>query len=290
MDNISLFSNNRLKLANFFYMDENYSCNHGHMVHSHANVMELLYIYRGNGEYFVNDRKYTVHSGDFIICDANILHGESPFQQHDIETYCCAFSGLQARHLPKNSLLNNGDTPVFSLSAKKIKYFNELMPMLYNLFPQSTAAWHLALAIFTMACEEIYKKRESNLSSEEKSSEDYVRNIMAYIDKNYKENISLEKISKELYISSSRLSHIFKEKIGMSPIQYAIYRRIGEAQSLLLETNLPIWTIEESLGFSSSVHFSMMFKKYVGISPKQYRQHFIKTKMTAQMRCFCANI
>ncbi len=43
-------------------------------------------------------------------------------------------------------------------------------------------------------------------------------------------------------------------------MQYVIHRRIGEAQTLLMDTHIPIHMIEERLGFGSSCHFSAMFK------------------------------
>ena len=57
-------------------------------------------------------------------------------------------------------------------------------------------------------------------------------------------------------------------------MQYVIHRRIGEAQSMLVETELPIHRIEEQLGFGSSCHLTSMFKKYVGLSPREYRKHY----------------
>ena len=48
--------------------------------------------------------------------------------------------------------------------------------------------------------------------------------------------------------------------------------------SMLIETSKPIQDIGEELGFVSSAHFSKMFKKYVGITPKEYQNHFIDRK------------
>ncbi|MBQ3725883.1 MAG: helix-turn-helix domain-containing protein [Selenomonadaceae bacterium] len=53
---------------------------------------------------------------------------------------------------------------------------------------------------------------------------------------------------------------------------------MSEAQSQLIETSQPIQDIGEELGFVSSAHFSKMFKKYVGITPKEYRSHFSKRR------------
>ena len=101
---------------------------------------------------------------------------------------------------------------------------------------------------------------------------------MDYINEHYAEPLTLKKISEAIYISEAHLSRCFKKDAGLSPMQYLMHRRIGEAQSLLIETILPIQDIGEELGFVSSAHFSKMFKQYVGITPKEYRSHFSKRR------------
>ena len=101
-----------------------------------------------------------------------------------------------------------------------------------------------------------------------------MQQITDYINNHYKEPLTLKQISDAVFISEAYLSHLFKRDAGLSPMQYMMQRRIGEAQSLLVETSLQIADISDELGFSSDAHFSKMFKKYVGITPKEYRQHF----------------
>ena len=107
-----------------------------------------------------------------------------------------------------------------------------------------------------------------------KQRERLVYKILDYINEHYAESLTLEKISTEFYISKSNLSHAFKKEVGLSPMQYMMQRRIGEAQSLLVETSTAIQDIEYKLGFSDSAHFSKMFKKYVGVTPNEYRKYF----------------
>ena len=57
-------------------------------------------------------------------------------------------------------------------------------------------------------------------------------------------------------------------------MQYITLRRVGEAQSLLAETDLPIAMVGERLGFDSNSHLNQVFKRYVGMSPTEYRQRF----------------
>ena len=63
-------------------------------------------------------------------------------------------------------------------------------------------------------------------------------------------------------------------------MKYIMHRKIGEVQSKLMNTDMSISEIGEQLGFSSCCHLSAVFKKYFGISPKSFRQHFQESKVT----------
>ena len=134
---------------------------------------------------------------------------------------------------------------------------------------------HLTVSLFLLVYKLVTEHNEQSKSVIEQKNEDMVRKLTNYLDENYTENITLEKISKIMHISISHISHLFKRETGLSPMQYVIHHRIGQAQSLLAETNIPIKHIEEQLGFGSSCHLTSMFKKYVGISPREYRKYFV---------------
>ena len=61
-----------IQLVDIFFVDKEYSRKHPHMIHRHAEVLELLYIASESGRYLVGNYEYAVTAGDFIICNANI--------------------------------------------------------------------------------------------------------------------------------------------------------------------------------------------------------------------------
>ena len=77
----------KIQLTDIFFVDREYSRRHPHMLHRHADVLELLYIFSESGRYIVGNYEYAVTTGDFVICKANVPHGEDPFQEHHIQTY-----------------------------------------------------------------------------------------------------------------------------------------------------------------------------------------------------------
>ena len=74
-------------------------------------------------------------------------------------------------------------------------------------------------------------------------------------------------------LSSSRFSHLFTEKIGVSPYQYLLNIRLKQAIQLMINTNLPISAISKNVGYDDPLYFSSIFKKHIGISPSNFRKN-----------------
>lgn len=62
---------------------------------------------------------------------------------------------------------------------------------------------------------------------------------------------------------------------GYSPVQYLLRRRIGEAQTLLITTDLSITRIAEMVGYDTQSYFNLQFTKNVGMPPNKFRQNYI---------------
>lgn len=75
-------------------------------------------------------------------------------------------------------------------------------------------------------------------------------------------------------ISAATLLRLFKQDTGMTPQQYLISLRIGEAKNLLLHTELTLDEIAEKTGFSDRYHFSKMFRKYSDVPPAAFRKKY----------------
>ena len=89
------------------------------------------------------------------------------------------------------------------------------------------------------------------------------------------EPITLQTMGESLRVSPYYLSHVFKQMSGYSPMQYLLRRRIGEAQTLLITTDLSITRIAEMVGYDTQSYFNLQFTKNVGMSPGKFRQNYI---------------
>ena len=96
-----------------------------------------------------------------------------------------------------------------------------------------------------------------------------VDNILAYINHNIINPISIEQLSKEFYLSESYICRIFKGATGTTINKYITARRISIAKSLLKE-GCSVGEAYEKSGFSDYSNFFKSFTKAVGVSPKKY--------------------
>ena len=92
--------------------------------------------------------------------------------------------------------------------------------------------------------------------------------IMRYIERNYSQSITRDHISKELGVSSSFLSRIFKKELGISVVEYLNRYRILKAISLLQDHS--VTEAGYLCGFCDTSHFISVFKKHVGETPLHY--------------------
>ena len=96
--------------------------------------------------------------------------------------------------------------------------------------------------------------------------------VQHYINQNYTDALTLDILAKVGNINKYYLAHIFKEDIGVSPIEYLNHIRIKEAKNLLETTNYTIAEVARFNGFSSQSFFSQAFRREVNQTPSEYRK------------------
>ncbi len=96
-----------------------------------------------------------------------------------------------------------------------------------------------------------------------------VKKVSDYIHDNISEKITLTELSEYAGLSRYYLLRIFRNETGMPPHSYLESLRISKAKKLI-ETNLPLVQVAMELGFSDQSHFSNSFKRFTGITPRQY--------------------
>lgn len=102
--------------------------------------------------------------------------------------------------------------------------------------------------------------------------ENFAANMDAFLNSHLSENLSVERIARELGVSKSKLYQVCADRLGCGIAEYVKQLRIRRAQELLRTTDLPIAQVAEAAGFSDYNYFCRVFKKEVGVPARKYRE------------------
>lgn len=95
---------------------------------------------------------------------------------------------------------------------------------------------------------------------------------IVYIDKNYMLDISDEKLASLSGVSVQHFCRVFKAETSMRPLEYIAERRMAEAKSLLVNSDMHIGDIGKKVGYSDRNYFGIVFRRAEGVSPGEYRR------------------
>lgn len=103
------------------------------------------------------------------------------------------------------------------------------------------------------------------------SDEESLKTVVAYIDNHYAFQIPLERLSRISFMGSTKLKAAFREFFGCTISDYILQKRIGQAQHLLIGTDLNIGEIAKAVGYERADSFTKQFQKTTGLLPREYR-------------------
>ena len=101
-----------------------------------------------------------------------------------------------------------------------------------------------------------------------------LRNVLEYLNRHFSQAISFQELCELHNINGSYLSQLFKKELGITFTAYLTQLRMNRAKELLKTTNLRISEISDALGYDYYFNFTKLFKKEVGMTPKEYRNTY----------------
>ena len=125
-------------------------------------------------------------------------------------------------------------------------------------------------AAFLSAADAIIESYLANINVSSSAAR-YIEKACQYIKQHKDEELTLEKVAAQVYISKCRLCQMFKPITGRTFLEYVTHERVAHACNLLLTTSDSITHIAMSCGFRTAAYFSTVFKHEVGVTAKEFR-------------------
>ncbi len=100
-----------------------------------------------------------------------------------------------------------------------------------------------------------------------------IKKAMTLIQEHLNDELVLHRVAHEVNLSSSRLRHLFKTEIGLTPVQYVKFLRMKLAKELAATTFLSVKEIVSRLGVIDQSHFLRDFKRAFGVTISEYREN-----------------
>jgi len=217
-------------------------------------IMEARYAYENELMQAVSQGQS--HKAGVILSNFSHLSFESRLADsvRNLKNYCIIMNTLL-----RKAAENGGVHPIYldsisSSFAKKIEQVNS-----------TNAIQGLMTEMFNSYCKLVKKHSMKHFSPP-------VQKAIIYIDSDLTANLSLSAIAEAQNVSASYLSWLFKQETGETLTDHVNKKRVKLAKKLLETTGLQIQTIAQYCGILDVQYFSKVFKKYVGKSPKEYRE------------------
>lgn len=251
--------------------------------HAH-DYYEFYFFLEGNVDIHVEDKSYHIKEGDFLLIPPHVTHypvfldHTTPYRRFILwisTKYCSRLmeSSLEYGYLPQYVTTTHN----YSFSNDVIT-FNQIQSQIFALIEEVKGSRFGRNAMISLQVDALllYLNRlvyEKSHIAGASSHKELHAALCDFISHHLEEDLSLERLEKEFYVSRYYISHTFKDNIGISLHQYISKKRLEACRSAIAG-GAPVSATYELYGFGDYSAFFRAFKKEYGLSPKEYSDMF----------------
>lgn len=268
---------------NFDYDERSYMINMDFQ-HFHP-FFEMLILLAPEADHLIEGKSFHIKTHDLVLLAPSVLH-KSIYQKGDPSKRIIITFMLPQNTQGFSDVYKEivepfySKDPVYRFSqTHKELLFNKLNEIFtfsrsdnytqsdMNRFVIHTKFLDFMYLLYSLREHNIYENVLSNNHITQK-----IYDISSYINTNYSEDISLDSLAKQFFVSPCYLSHSFKEITHFNITTYIQMTRIKNAEYKLITTNQKISDISTECGFTSFSQFNRVFRKLTSMSPSEFRK------------------
>ena len=252
--------------------------------------MEIIYMLEGTGLVECDGKSYVVEPGDMILFHPEAVHAiytaaDMPLKYEGIK-FDVSRLYTENNYAPKlRVILENASKSNHADIFFKEKQIRDLMVRnileecreeLWNKNYGYDIIVHNKICYLLVQMIRIWREQGFNMdkAAAHSSETNSIRAITAYIDVHAGETIRVEELADMCNMSYSYFAKSFKQYYGRSCKEYIEFIRVSKAADLLLFTEFDLSYISQETGFSDSSHLIKTFRKWKGITPKQFKKQY----------------
>jgi len=257
----------------FFYVQEiGYFKTHIPYFTERKNLDSYLIIYTisGEGRLDYEGSRFSLTSGDAIFINCNISHHYETASKETWEFLWVHFNGIQALGYYQEFIKKG----FHIMKVQDTFSIENTMWHLLSLYQKTDAATELITNSLITSLLTGFLLDTYTLSSESFQTPDFIKEARKYIDKHFREELSLDLLANTLGISKFHLSREFKKHMGIPLNEYIINNRISHAKTLLRFSSLSVQEIVYTCGMNNVSYFIRTFKEREGLTPHVYRRQW----------------
>lgn len=246
----------------------------------HHDFYEVYYFVSGRVTFRVEGRTYSLEPGDLLLINPQELHqpeiGPDTLYERIVlwvdrgylaEICRGAAADLSACFDNEDPDHTNLLRPTKLQRAALSQLLERLTQEYYSSEMGSFAYAQSLLIQFMVEINRLARMPSSQTAKREEP--DLVSQVLGYIGAHFQENITLESLAGEFYVSKYHLSHEFSHRVGTSVHRYVIFRRLLQAREMIA-AGQPPGEVYQSCGFGDYANFYRAFKSEYGISPRAF--------------------
>jgi len=240
---------------------------------------EVLYMESGSAIYRVGDGDVQVNQGDLFVIGSQIDHGIRHYLTPTIRAVALYFHPAieGAEYLVPFEIQGKGFPHGIAASTGIPAQVCDLIQRIHQ--EMASHAPHTLLAMKTYlkmilvllmnhyACYAI----TSGAVGRKNRNLERLQPLFDYVDQHYVENISVELAAGLLRMSKSHFMRFFRAVTGQAFVSHLNRFRISRAQDLMATTELSMAAITQEVGFCDQSYFGVVFRRFVGMTPREYR-------------------
>lgn len=264
-----------------FYHVDQYHPSYHMPYHWHVEL-EMIRILSGIFHLKLDDEEIQAEPGDIIFINAGVIHGGMP----DTCTYECIVLDcnrlLMHTEICKTYVreITEGRIPAHIRQDGKTEFFFQAANHFFDSIRNGVPGKELDIlgSLFKLFGviyrQKMYVTREQIATNQTEVPSilkmAQLKPALKYIEEHYQDDITLEDLSKISNLSTKYFCYYFRSMIHRTPIEYLNYYRIEQACSLLCTSNYLITEVAFLCGYNDTSYFIKTFKRYKGMTPKQY--------------------